>query len=160
MEKNPYTPPTADLGNENPGDEMRYVGFWARVVASIVDSILTALIIIPVLNAIYGDNYWLTGVAATEASALWGVLFNYLVPAIIVLLFWVYRSATPGKMLIGARIVDITTGEKPSVPKLIGRYLGYYVSMIPLFIGFLWVAFDKRKQGWHDKLAGTAVVRK
>ncbi len=40
-----------------------------------------------------------------------------------------------------------------------GRYLGYFASTIPLCLGFLWIAFDKRKQGWHDKLAGTVVIR-
>ena len=44
--------------------------------------------------------------------------------------------------------------------QLIGRYLGYYVSTIPLMLGFLWVAFDARKQGWHDKMANTVVIRK
>ncbi len=39
------------------------------------------------------------------------------------------------------------------------KYLGYYLSAIPLLLGFVWVAFDKRKQGFHDKLAGTFVVR-
>jgi uncharacterized RDD family membrane protein YckC len=56
-------------------------------------------------------------------------------------------------------VVDATTGNTLSVGQSIGRYLGYYVSMIPLFIGLIWVAFDKRKQGWHDKLAGTVVIR-
>ncbi len=44
--------------------------------------------------------------------------------------------------------------------QLIGRYLGYYVSIFALGVGFLWVAFDPRKQGWHDKMAGTVVIRK
>ena len=60
---------------------------------------------------------------------------------------------------IGARIVDAKTGDKPSTGQLIGRYFAYYVSVIPLFLGMVWVAFDPRKQGWHDKLAGTVVVR-
>ena len=75
-----------------------------------------------------------------------------------IILFWVARSATPGKMLIRARIVDAATGGKPSIGQLIGRYLGYYVSMLPMFLGFVWIAFDQRKQGWHDKLARTVVV--
>ena len=76
-----------------------------------------------------------------------------------VVLFWVYRQATPGKIAIGARIVDAETGDVPSTGQLVGRYLGYYVSIIPLMLGIIWVAFDPRKQGWHDKLAGTVVVR-
>jgi uncharacterized RDD family membrane protein YckC len=70
-----------------------------------------------------------------------------------------YRQATPGKMAIGARVVDATTGGAPSTRQLVIRYLGYYVSTIPLLLGLIWVAFDPRKQGWHDKLAGTVVVR-
>jgi uncharacterized RDD family membrane protein YckC len=62
-------------------------------------------------------------------------------------------------MAIGARIVDAETGGKPSTRQLIVRYLGYYVSMLPLMAGIVWVALDPRKQGWHDKLAGTVVVR-
>ena len=87
------------------------------------------------------------------------LLINWVLPAVAVVMFWIYRQATPGKMVIGARIVDERTGGPPSTGQLVGRYLGYYVSMIPLCLGLLWVAFDARKQGWHDKLAGTVVVR-
>jgi uncharacterized RDD family membrane protein YckC len=55
--------------------------------------------------------------------------------------------------------VDEKTGGKPSTGQLIGRYLGYYVSILPLMLGIIWVGIDKRKQGFHDKLAGTLVVR-
>ena len=75
-------------------------------------------------------------------------------------LFWMFRSATPGKMLVSAVIVDAKTLGKPSTSQLIGRYLAYYASTLPLCLGFLWVAFDKRKQGWHDKIAGTLVIKK
>jgi uncharacterized RDD family membrane protein YckC len=62
-------------------------------------------------------------------------------------------------MAIGARIVDAGSGAAPTGRRLFVRYLGYYVSTLPLLLGFLWVAFDPRKQGWHDKMAGTVVVR-
>jgi uncharacterized RDD family membrane protein YckC len=42
----------------------------------------------------------------------------------------------------------------------VGRYFAYFLSTIPLGLGLIWVAFDKRKQGWHDKLAGTVVIKK
>jgi uncharacterized RDD family membrane protein YckC len=74
-------------------------------------------------------------------------------------LFWIYRQATPGKMAISARIVDAKTGQAPSTRQLVIRYLGYFVSTIPFGLGLMWVGFDPRKQGWHDKLAGTVVVR-
>ena len=86
------------------------------------------------------------------------VLLNYLLPPLAVILFWVYKSATPGKMVTGLRIIDARTGAKPTTTQFVLRYIGYYVSMIPLFLGILWVALDPKKQGWHDKIAGTVVV--
>jgi uncharacterized RDD family membrane protein YckC len=135
---------------------MQYVGFWMRVVASLIDSILIMIIIVPILVYIYGDAY-MTSTSFYVGG--WDVFFQYVFPAIAVLIFWFYRSATPGKMMLGMKIVDADTGDKPGTGQFIVRYLGYYVSTIPLGLGLLWVAFDKRKQGWHDKIAGTVVVK-
>ncbi|MBV1959617.1 MAG: RDD family protein [Pseudomonadales bacterium] len=137
-------------------NEHEYAGFWIRVGAAIIDSILIGVVSLPLLLAIYGDDYW------HDDSALrggWDLIISYLLPAIVVIVFWVYKSATPGKMITKLTIVDAETGGKPSTGQFIGRYLGYYVSMIPLFLGIIWVGFDKRKQGWHDKLAGTVVIK-
>ena len=68
------------------------------------------------------------------------------------------EASDPGEMAIKARIVDAKTGEKPTTKQWILRYIGYFVSAIPLGLGYFWIAFDKRKQGWHDKMAGTVVV--
>jgi uncharacterized RDD family membrane protein YckC len=133
-----------------------YVGFWARVGASIIDTILVMVICFPLVTWIYGRDYW-SSTALVQGPA--DFLINWVLPAIAVLLFWIYRQATPGKMAISARIVDAQTGGRPSNGQLVGRYFAYYLSMLPLFLGFIWVAFDPRKQGWHDKLAGTVVVR-
>lgn len=137
-------------------NQQEYAGFWIRVGASLIDTILMLMILVPVLTAIYGTDYW---GGETQVQGIWDALFNYIFPIVVVIVFWVYKSATPGKMLAGLTIVDAKTGSKPSTGQFIGRYLGYYVSMLPLFLGFIWVAFDKRKQGWHDKLAGTVVIR-
>ena len=137
---------------------LEYAGFWSRVGAAVVDAILLVVVTAPLLIAIYGWAYFSpfrTGFIAGPAD----ILINYVLPAIAVLLFWHYAQATPGKMAIAARIVDAETGEKPSTGQFIGRYLGYFVAIIPLGLGIIWVAIDRRKQGWHDKLAGTVVVR-
>ena len=76
----------------------------------------------------------------------------------IFVLFWVYKNATPGKMLFKSVIVDVKTLSAPSTTQNIIRYLAYFVSFSVLGLGFIWIAFDKRKQGWHDKLAGTVVI--
>ena len=137
-------------------DEFEYVGFWARVGAAMVDTVLVLIVCVPLVTFVYGRTYW-TSEALLQGPA--DFLINWLLPAIAVVVFWIYRQATPGKIAIGARIVDAGTGGKPSTRQLIVRYLGYYVSMLPLMAGIVWVAFDPRKQGWHDKLAGTVVVR-
>jgi len=137
-------------------EELEYVGFWARVGASIIDTLLVMVICMPLVTWYYGADYWLTAAFIRGPADF---VINWILPAIAIVLFWIYRQATPGKMVISARIVDARTGGKPTTGQLIGRYLGYYVSTIPLCLGLIWVAFDPRKQGWHDKLAGTVVVR-
>lgn len=137
-------------------NNLEYAGFWVRTGAALIDTVLLLLIISPILTLIYGQDYWL---GTSFFFGFWDLMFNYIFPAIAVILFWVYKSATPGKMALNLSIVDAKTGGKPSTGQLIGRYLAYYVSIIPLLLGLIWVGIDKRKQGWHDKLAGTVVVR-
>lgn len=156
MNDNLYKAPTSDL-TETTQRETEYAGFWIRTLASLVDSLLIVVLVFPLLTLIYGKSYWDND---AFVAGTWDALFNYVFPAVAVIVFWIYKSATPGKMLFGIYIVDAKTGGKPSTGQLIGRYAGYYVSMLGIFLGFLWVAFDARKQGWHDKLAGTVVVKK
>jgi len=136
--------------------ETQFAGFWIRVGASIIDSILILLVTMPLLTLIYGSEYW---AGERLYFGVWDIIFSYVFPALAIILFWIYKSATPGKMLCKIKIIDARTGGPPSAGQSIGRYLGYYVSMIPLMLGIIWVAFDKKKQGWHDKLASTAVVK-
>lgn len=142
------------MNTEN--NELEYAGFWIRVWASILDTILMSFITVPVLVSVYGSDYWID---EQFINGWMDFIFSYLLPAIIVIVFWIYKGATPGKMAISAKIVDAETGAMPTPGQCIGRYLAYCISMLPLGLGLIWVAFDKRKQGWHDKLAGTVVVR-
>ncbi|EBA01300.1 RDD family protein [Marinobacter sp. ELB17] len=137
--------------------ELEYVGFWPRVGASLIDTVLLGIIIWPILTVFYGESYWLSG---SFVQGPMDFLLSWIFPAVAVILFWVVKKATPGKMAISAKIVDAKTGNAASSGQLIGRYLAYYLSLIPACLGFIWVAFDDRKQGWHDKLSGTVVVRK
>ena len=134
----------------------KYVGFWARVLATLIDSVLIMAITLPPLLAIYGLAYLENDEAI---SGLADILISNILPMILVILFWTKKQATPGKMAVSARIVDAETGKAPSVKQCIGRYFAYILSAIPLGLGFLWVAFDAKKQSWHDKLAGTVVVK-
>ncbi|MBM3345721.1 MAG: RDD family protein [Betaproteobacteria bacterium] len=133
-----------------------YVGFWKRVAASLIDNLAVFAVILPVLVAVHGTSYFskAKGGLAGPVDFLLQVVF----PAVAVILFWKFRGATPGKMLVSARVVDAKTLGPLSSGQAIGRYFAYFVSILPLMLGFLWVAFDKRKQGFHDKLAGTVVI--
>jgi len=144
--------------SERLAENVEYVGFWARVGACLIDTVLAMLIIVPLSLAVYGTSYFsLSNTDLVSGPA--DVLISWVLPAVAVVLFWIYRQATPGKMAISARVVDAKTGGTLGVGQSIVRYLGYFVSTIPLGLGLLWVAFDPKKQGWHDKIAGTVVVR-
>ncbi len=78
--------------------------------------------------------------------------------AAVIFLFWKYRAATPGKMLLKMRIVDIKTLGPASNAQLLLRFFGYIPSVLFLGIGFLWVYYNKKRQGWHDLIARTAVI--
>jgi uncharacterized RDD family membrane protein YckC len=139
-------------------DSHEYAGFWIRTAASLIDTVLVAMLTLPPLVLIYGWDYFDPGRAGLFAGPA-DVLLSWLLPSLAVIVFWMYRSATPGKMMLGLRIVDARSGAAMGRGQSVGRYLGYFVSIIPLFMGLVWVAFDPRKQGWHDKLAGTVVIR-
>jgi uncharacterized RDD family membrane protein YckC len=93
------------------------------------------------------------------AMTLGGEVMASVVVGLVVVLFWVERQATPGKLALGLRIVDAETGGLPPLGRLVTRYVGYILSAIPLCLGYLWMLWDPRRQTWHDKLAATLVVR-
>jgi uncharacterized RDD family membrane protein YckC len=151
-------------------DEVRYAGFWIRVVASVIDTVLVSIIVGPLLWKVYGSAYFQDYVdlmqgridLAADRPMFAGpadVLLSLVLPAVGIVIFWIARAATPGKMALSLKIVDANTLGPLSTMQSIGRYLGYYASMFGLMLGFLWIAFDPRKQGWHDKLARTVVIR-
>jgi len=147
------------MADNLPPREPRYVGFWLRLVASVVDVIILLAVIAPIEFAIFGRDYPLLAMqGSTVAVDVWTQL---VLPVLAMILLWRYRSATPGLMLMSAKIVDAATLARVSVGKLTLRavvLLVMWLLFIPL-IGVLWIAFDKRKQGWHDKIAGTVVIR-
>ena len=106
------------------------------------------------------DFYGLKGIALIIWDSLKDEILPRSLPFLAVIFFWFFFSATPGKMIIRSKIVNAKTGKKPSLLQFTLRYFAYFVSYFVFFIGFFWIAFDKKKQGWHDLLAGTVVVRK
>ena len=134
-----------------------FAGFWRRFAASLIDILLIILITFPILIGIYGMSifdYDKAGLVAGPAD----FFVSYVLPAVGTIWFWIRYRATPGKLAMRVYVVDAGTGNSITLRQSLIRYLGYFVSLIPLGLGYLWVAFDPRKQGWHDKMAGTVVV--
>lgn len=135
-----------------------YVGFWIRLIATLVDTLIMALLAIPFfVLGFFSGTFQLWDLLAL--SAFNEFVFGHVLPAIVVIALWIKFRATPGKMLFGAVVVDAQTGQAITPKQGLLRYLGYFVSSLVFCLGFIWVAFDERKQGWHDKIAGTVVIR-
>jgi uncharacterized RDD family membrane protein YckC len=123
---------------------LEYAGFWIRLGAGVIDLLVLGFI---------------AGIMAYFFPALIIWVTTGLVISVAYLLgFWVWRGQTPGKMAVGVKIIR-TDSSPIKWQCVLYRFLGYIVSVVTLFIGFIWVAFDSRKQGIHDKIADTYVVK-
>ncbi len=158
---NPYRPSQAALRARNPARDQGvvYAGFWKRAAAAIVD----------------GGIIWVIGRFGGEALgtllgdlAGGGELAVTLMIALVTLLLQVcyfaffhasFNAATPGKMLIGIKVVR-SDGETISFPRAVGRYFATIPSGILLGIGYLMAGFTARKQALHDMICDTVVVDK
>ena len=124
------------------------IGFLTRALALIIDIILLA-IVSSILNAIvFGGDV----VRGNGLSTLIGLGYY--------LYFWSSygHGQTLGNRALGIRVVK-TSGSELTLTDAFIRYVGLILSCIVLFIGVIWVAFDPNKQGWHDKIASTYVVK-
>ena len=137
-----------------------YGGFWARFVAIILDALVLGLLTTAVAP-LFG-----TGAIITTTTGAGGVQVNYAANAIGTLVgllyfvgFWSLRGQTPGMIPFRLRIVRASDGSRPDWVICLLRYVGLIISIAVIFIGVIWAAFDSRKQGWHDKIAGTVVIR-
>jgi uncharacterized RDD family membrane protein YckC len=133
------------------GGGVQLAGFGIRVLAQLID--LFWMVPLAILLSLVGG--FLNG----GELSLGGEVMADVVLALVVLLFWAERQGTPGKLVLGLRIVDVETGGTPRLSRLLLRYVGYIVAAIPLGLGYLWVIWDRNRQGWHDRMAGTLVVR-
>ena len=137
---------------------MRYAGFWIRFVAILIDAIALGLLssaLLPFVGFGPALNLETSRVQFDAASNA----MSTLVGLVYFVGFWAWRGQTVGMIPFNLRVVSVNTGEKIDVVRAFLRYVGMIISIIPLFLGLIWAAFDGRKQGWHDKIANTVVVR-
>ncbi len=128
--------------------EPQFAGFWRRAAALLLDSLFYSVL----LSLLLGAHYLTADFWTTE-----GLLSSALSLAITVWL-WLKFLGTPGKLLLDCQVVDAQTFAPLSARQAVLRYLAYFVSLLPLGLGFFWVAWDARKQGFHDKIAKTVVL--
>lgn len=130
-------------------------GFGFRAIAAIVDTVLFLLLTVPLMWLAYGEN-----VARFDDLRSWSLVINWLLPFVVTVAFWSTFGATPGKMLMSLTVVDDVTGRPAALGRCVLRWFAYLLSVLPLGLGFLWVMVDSGKLAWHDRLAGTRVVRR
>lgn len=147
-----------------------YAGFISRTMAFVVDLVVITLItfLATTITGIIAQFFDLglthitlpdqTTVTPLQALVtLIAGLFQMFFGLIYFLFFWVLVGFTPGMGLLGLRVVRCDR-QRLGLGRAIGRYIGYWVSFIFLGLGFVWILLDRRRQGWHDKLAGTCVI--
>ncbi|MDD5016158.1 MAG: RDD family protein [Atribacterota bacterium] len=144
---------------------LEFAGFWRRVGAFMID--LLALSVISSICMPYGyfgfmkfsEPDILSGISEwlILPQLIFGNLLSLLVAVAYFIIFWVWRGQTLGKLVFNIKVVR-PDGSNVTVSIAFLRYLGYIVSALTLFLGFIWIAIDKQKQGFHDKIAGTYVV--
>jgi uncharacterized RDD family membrane protein YckC len=129
-----------------------YVGFWLRFGAWILD-----IIMISIIAAVIGT----VRVVLEDLGLVfpWGVVEFFL----LCIYFWLFtglnKGRTVGKMLVGIKVVK-AHGEAPGLGyAALREVVGKTISWFALCLGLLWIAWDKERQGWHDKIASTYVVK-
>jgi uncharacterized RDD family membrane protein YckC len=165
---------------------VEYSSLNRRLIAAMIDIMILIPLMSPILSVLYsaiiGDNTPHTIMDQLEANHTDGSLVTtqelfeklsetyffakwlsiqlivFVIMATYAVGFWYQFSATPGKWVVGSKVVDAKTLEKPTFKQLIIRVFSYILSAIPLCIGFMMAAFTKDCSSLHDKVAGTLVI--
>ena len=136
-------PPAARSGDGPSGPR---AGFWRRFAAYFIDAVILG-IVQGILTAIFSDNVGIAYVLSTAIN--WGY-FTYFEGGA--------RGQTVGKMALSIRVLDLKTGGSIGYGRAFIRQLVRIVSGLVIALGYLWMIWDREKQTWHDKAAGSVVV--
>ena len=173
-----FSPPPAPMqyAPQYQGPQPTYAGFWIRLVARLVDGLILGIpfgIVIGLFLVASGDfaNASSSSGSSSQGSqnAAAAVVFGgtflllYLLALVVQIGYWIYfwgsSGATLGMRLLHLRVVDAKTGGPIGYARATVRFLMSIVNTWACYIGWIWVAFDPRKQGWHDKVADSVVLR-
>ncbi|CAN5158949.1 RDD family protein [soil metagenome] len=124
------------------------IGFFPRLLAFIVDAIVLGVVTAILTSVVFAGDV----VRSQGLGTLLGLAYY--------VYFW---SGAGGGQTLGMKVLNIkverTDGTPLTVTGAIVRYVGLIVSFFVVLLGVIWIIFDPQKQGWHDKIAGTYVVR-
>jgi uncharacterized RDD family membrane protein YckC len=131
-------------------------GFVSRAGAFAVDAVIVALSLRSTAWILTGTAHTLRRFAPPINVGALLVAGTPLVVAIYLVAFWTVLGQTPGKWLLGVKVVAIRGGPI-GLRRSLARLFGYVLSAVPCYLGFFWMLGPQRR-GWHDRLAGTEVV--
>ena len=138
--------PTVTSGEEPVTREVpvEFMGFWIRFGAFAIDCLILILAI------------WILRLIPGVFA------FSFILPLLYFWLFTGIRGQTPGKTIFEIKVIDIHNNipglGRAALREIVGKFILLFVFLITL-LGFIWIAMDSEKQGWHDKIAGTYVIR-
>lgn len=155
------TKPVMGSGHSRPA------GFFSRLEAFVIDLVILSVLQIggaafiqAFLRFFRLDQLAANIIFAWKSSPYYfaiGALAITLVTIVYFTFFWTLIGFTPGKAVLGLKVVR-KQGGRTSFGRALLRFFAYWISAIPLFLGFLWVLWDPGRQAWHDKIAGTQVL--
>jgi uncharacterized RDD family membrane protein YckC len=146
-----YAPPASAVAAA-PAASQRPAGFWIRVAANLIDAVWIAVVLLVVTLPFGGPR--------SDAGSLVASLVSLLLGIVVPILSWAVFGATPGKALLGLRVIGGQRRRGLGIVLAFLRLCGVMVSVVLFGLGFVMVAFTRDKRGLHDHLAGTAVVRR
>lgn len=150
-----------------PQTSNQYANFTQRLIAMIIDNVLFAVVMSPIFLMLFEQPSY-TDAEMQEVLRTQGImglmnpkemLFQQAFLFAITVFFWTRYAGTPGKLWLGIKVVDATTGKNLSPLQSVVRYLGYFIASLPMGLGFFWMLWDGKRQGWHDKFAHSVVIK-
>jgi len=144
-----------------PAPGIEFGGFGERLVAYTIDIIIVS-VVVGVVGAVGGTAIGL-GAAADSGLAVGTGIFVLIVAMVVSLgyfpWFWVRSGQTPGLRVMGMQVVRDVDGGPVDWFHALLRLFGYWISAVVLYLGYIWILFDRRKRGWSDLIAGTVVIK-
>ncbi|HYW74637.1 MAG TPA: RDD family protein [Pyrinomonadaceae bacterium] len=142
--------------------QVSYAGFWWRVLASLIDGVIIGAVFLPLgIGLGFG-----IGASGADPDSVWMPAVNLGLNGFQILVSWLYCAilessswqGTVGKKVCGLRVTDLA-GNRISFGRATGRHFGMILSVIICYVGLIMVAFTEKKQGLHDIMANTLVLK-